>query len=316
MSAKSIMQRLSGTILISLAFISCSGELGKRDSYIEKEDWSGLLEYVDGAGKLRAKDIAYINIALASEGRLAEDAFSYIQIGPDGLFPQWQKLPYEGRILANIFYQAGHVSLARRMAFESDVCCAPKHDGNMIKILVKTNLIYGNWKIAEKYICLLERDGGKNAAWATSQRRFLDNMEAVLADDEYGPRSKCIPEENFIIYRRGYDVDLRDIIKANPTFSNAVDILGVYYLLSLDFDDFKPFLDEYAGTETLSSLPRSFAEAACMMSEINPGYWKSVGVSTDTFRRYTDFKKRLASGLSTEEYNDTYWVYVMRMNAE
>lgn len=303
-------------VLIAMLCLSCVSGRTELDNYIENEDWDGILRTYKDADSLRTIDIAYVNIALATKGRLADDAFTYIQAGPGGLFPEWQMMATEGRILAYILYEAGHVSLAQRMAFETDVNCAPGHDSNMIKMLVKTNLIYGNWEIAEKYICFLEMERGRNSKWATSQRIFLGNDKAVLEDSEYGPRRKCMPEENFITEWRGYDADLKDIIKANPTYRNAIEILGVYYLLCLDFEDFKSMVDEYLGTEILPELPRSFAEAACMLSEQYQGYWKIVGVTKDIYRKYSDFKTRLSSGLSMNRYKDTYWVYVMRMNAE
>lgn len=160
------------------------------------------------------------------------------------------------------------------------------------------------------------RYGGKWKEWASSQRRFLNRPDLVEQDEEYGMKVRCIPDGNFISQYRGIDADLRDIIKANPEHRNTVEILGVYYLLAMDFEAFRKFIDDYYGTEILPELPRSFAEAACMMSEITPGYWKSVGVSSSVYREYVDFKNRLSSGLSADKYRGTYWVYVMKMNIQ
>lgn len=315
MSVKNSKAHYFCIFLITLFCLSCSSGKTELDRFIGNEDWDGILTAYKDADSLRTIDIAYANIALATKGQLADKAFNYIQVGPEGLFPDWQLTSTEGKILAYILYEAGHVSLAQKMAFETDVNCAPAHDGNMLKMLVKTNLIYGNWVVAEKYICFLEREGGRNAEWASEQRKFLGNPDAVADDPEYGPRRKCMPEEGFVTFRRGYDADLKDIIKANPTYRNAVDILGVYYLLCLDFENFKAFVDGNIGTEALPSLPRSFAEAACMLSEQYQGYWKSVGVPKEIYREYVDFKNRMAAGLSPDKYRGTFWVYVMIKNA-
>ena len=81
-------------------------------------------------------------------------------------------------------------------------------------------------------------------------------------------------------------------------------------------DKFKEMVDEFYGTEALPELHGSFAEAACMLSEIHRGYWKTVGVPAETYKRYTDFKARLGNGLSQDKYKDTFWYYIMRVNSQ
>jgi hypothetical protein len=113
---------------------------------------------------------------------------------------------------------------------------------------------------------------------------------------------------------RGIEEDLKDIIRANPSNRKAVEYLGSIYLLDFKMDDFKAMLDEFYGTEALKTLPASFAEAACMLSELNRGYWKEVGVSPETNNLYWDFKKRLGTGLSMDKFKNTFWYYIMRAN--
>ena len=127
---------------------------------------------------------------------------------------------------------------------------------------------------------------------------------------------KCIPAEDFTSGDTGLTDALKAIIKANPTHRQAVDYLGTLYLMDLDFDGFRSFLDEFYGTEALPSLPRSFSEAACMMSELDHGYWKTVGVSPDTYKNFREFSKRLGTGLSMDKFKDTYYYYVMMANAQ
>ena len=41
---------------------------------------------------------------------------------------------------------------------------------------------------------------------------------------------------------------------------------------------------------------------------------RDVLVDPAMYRRYSEFKKRLGTGLSMEKYNDTFWYYIMRVN--
>lgn len=298
-----------------LALAACTS--AQTDSLLQQERWEDVLAvYEEPRDSVQYMDIWNVNRALALTGRLADDAFKYMQNGPEGLLPEWRRGAQESEMLSDIYYAAGHIALAQRMAFEADVCTEGGHDLRMIKRLVQTNIIFGAWAVAEKYIGFLEREGGVWKEWAAAQRRFLRNDNAVDSDPEYGPLRRCIPEENFISSWRGIEEDLKDIIRTNPDHSGAIQVLGTYYLLQCDFDTFHSFIDEYYGTAALPSLPESFAEAACMMSEMDRGWWRRVGVSSAKHQEFSDFAKRIGSGLSVEKYRGTYWYYVMRANEQ
>ena len=220
-----------------------------------------------------------------------------------------------GALLSDIYWSMGHIAYAQRMAFETSVLDDRDCNPAMMRRLIETNLVYGAYDVARKYIILLEQDS-KTRQMARSYRRFLDNNEAVDADPVLGPKRRCIPSQDFISLVRGIDEDLKDIIRANPSYHNAIEILGVYYLLDCEMDKFKEMLDEFYGTEALPALPSSFAEAACMLSELDRGYWKTVGVDPALYNRYRDFTKRLGTGLTMDKFSDTFWYYIMRVNSQ
>jgi hypothetical protein len=121
-------------------------------------------------------------------------------------------------------------------------------------------------------------------------------------------------EEDRIALSEGIEEDLKYILRQNPSHTVTAEYLGVMYLLDCNMEAFKAFLDEFYGTVSLPALPRSFAEAACMLSELERNYWKKMGVSKKTYERYRDFKSRLETGLSEDKYKDTFWYYIMRVN--
>jgi hypothetical protein len=199
------------------------------------------------------------------------------------------------------------------MAFEADVLDDRDYSPRMMRRLIETNLVSGAYDVARKYIDILALNP-KDKAVAEQYRPFLDNDDLIEADPVLGPRRRCIPEKDFISLVRGIDEDIKDIIRANPSYHNAVEYLGVIYLLDTEMDKFREMLDEFYGTEALPTLPESFAEAACMLSELERGYWKKVGVDPAVYKRYTEYKKRLGTGLSMDKYRDTFWYYIMRVN--
>jgi hypothetical protein len=143
---------------------------------------------------------------------------------------------------------------------------------------------------------------------------MLGNDAAVEADSVLGPKRRCVLEEDRIALSEGIEEDLKYILRQNPSHTVTAEYLGVMYLLDCNMEAFKAFLDEFYGTVSLPALPRSFAEAACMLSELERNYWKKMGVSKKTYERYRDFKSRLETGLSEDKYKDTFWYYIMRVN--
>lgn len=259
-------------------------------------------------------DLCKQNLELAREGRLADEAFCHPQQSSAGLALEWERDPMVAGLLAQIYYEAGHMCLAQRYAFEAGTNDDGSLNLQMLQLLVKTNIIYGWYPVAAKYIRELEHHS-EYSAWATEQRRFLENDSAVDADPEYGMKRRCIPPDDFLATASGVGMqDLEYVIDANPEHRSSVEYLGVYYLLDCDFDNFRAFLDKYYGTPALPSLPRSFAEAVCMMSEAERGYWKRFDVDPAMYRRFCDFAKRLSTGLSMDRFKDTFWYYVMMMN--
>ena len=307
------MKYRTAPVFLCLAFVAVTVLSCAREMPVGR-NWEDIIRtYQDDGHTADYEKLTLLNLALAETGQLADKGFHYTQAGSDGIFVPWAQTTQTGELLSDIYWSMGHVAYAQRMAMETNVLDEEDYNTSMMVRLIETNLVYGAYDVARKYIDILEQDKSFRKL-ASSYRRFLGNDEAIEADPILGPKRKCIPEQDFISLVRGIDEDLKDIIRANPSYHNAIEYLGVIYLLDCEMDKFKAMLDEFYGTEALPELPASFAEAACMLSEINRDYWKTVGVSQETYNRYRDFKKRLGTGLSMDKFKDTFWFYIMRVN--
>ena len=301
------MKRFNLTIVFAL-FLVCSC----ADRQLPSRDWEQIIsEYKDDGSSVNYLKVAELNLALAQTGRLAEDVFKYTQAGQQSVLPDWDKTEAVGAISSDVYYAMGHIAYSQRMAFEANVLGEGRYVPEMMERLIQTNLIFEAWEVAEKYIRILEKDGYDCGRY----RAFLRNPAALDADPEFGPLRRCVPPEDAISFADGLEGDLKEILRRNPSRRITLEYLGVMYLLDCNMEEFRALVDEFYGTEVLPKLPRSFAEAACMMSELEKNYWKSVGVDKQMFARYRDFKSRLANGLSEEKYKDTFWFYMMRVNS-
>ena len=296
-------------LLLLLALSACrSGE-----SVVRMPDGGVIESYEDRRDSVNVLYLSRLNLALARSGRLVDRAFAYTQAGSQALIPDWGMDPETGALLSDLYWHVGHIALAQRFAFETEVLCDRGHDLDMLRRLVQTNIVYGASEVALKYISELEKHP-QTREWARAQRRFLGDDSAVEADPLYGPARRCVPQEDFISTVRGVDEDFKDILRANPERTQAAEYLGVYYLLDCNFEAFEAFVDEFYPSPALPELRGCFAEAACFLSELHPLYWKSHGVGEKTYKRYRDFRNRLRNGLSQEKYRDSYWYYVMKVN--
>ena len=306
-----IKHRLSFLLLRIIGLMTACGH-GVPSSY----DPEKIIDsYVDDDHQVDYLKLSRLNMALAETNQLTDKLFHYTQAGSLGILVQWNLAKEVGELLSDTYWSMGHIALAQRMAFEATVMDDRELNPEMIRRLIETNLVYGAYPVAQKYIDIL----GKEWAWkkvADSYRKFLYNDAAVDSDPVLGPKRECIPKPDFISMVRGIDEDLKDIIRTNPGYHKAIEYLGAIYLLDCKMDKFKEMVDEFYGTEALPEIHGSFAEAACMLSEIHRGYWKSVGVTTETYKRYTDFKASLGNGLSQDKYKDTFWYYIMRVNSQ
>ena len=188
-----------------------------------------------------------------------------------------------------------------------------------MKRLVQTNLIYGEYPVAEKYINVLEKTSCYSS-WANGQRKFLYNDAEVEKDPILGTMRKCLSKDNYLSELNNMEKDLRVIAETNPSNKNAIEYLGLFFLMSKDMAGFKSMVEHYYGTDVLPTLPKSFQEAVITLSETEPDYWKRFDISPSVMQRFAEYKKQVLAnrnntnalpGLMRRAYGDTYWFYFM-----
>lgn len=295
-----------------------SNRLKMMDYLTRTEQWDRILESCKEPTTNQLY-LCYQNMALARKGILADEAFKYTQHGPRGLMVAWNKSTTISALLSDVYFTMGNVAAAQEMAFESNIGALCDGNPRMTQRLVQTNLIYGAYPVAEKYIAVLENTFYYKD-WAKAQRRFLYNDEAVEKDPLLGNMRKNLLSENHLSQIDGFEADLMRLSEQNPSNKAAFQYLGVFYLLAKDVTHFKKWVETYYGTDLLPSLPVAYQEAVIILSEKDPDYWKRFGVSESIVGRFADYKRQVLAGrnnsnalpgLMYRSYGDTYWYYYM-----
>ena len=194
----------------------------------------------------------------------------------------------------------------------------------MIQRLIQTNLIFGEYIVAEKYIRLMEKSPIYHD-WAKSQRIFLRDDDAVERDPVLGIRRELLPPDSVEVMASGMELipALSVPILANPEKAKvAFDYLAAYYLLSRDMNSFIALLNSYKEVSWLADLPVVYQEGVLVAFENRPEKWKEYALNPDIVNRYVDFRKQVLAnrgnnalpGLLRRTYGDTYWFYLMFNN--
>ena len=292
-------------------------KLKKLDYFARTEQWDKTIE--ECKGKLtNFLYMCHLNMALANKGELSDKMFNFDQRGPQGLLVQWNKSENISCMLSDIYFTMGATASSQEMAFEGYVSAMEDGNPRMLKRLVQTNLIYGTYPVAEKYISILEKTYAYRD-WAQSQRKYLYYDEVVESDPILGTRRRMLPDRNSLAMIKGLAGDLALFLEKGPANSAALQYLGAMYLWAKDLEGFRALVEKYYGTEFLPVLPVHFQEAVIVMSEKEPDYWKRFNVSETIVARFTDYKKQVLAnrnnsaiaGLLNRSYGNTYWFYFM-----
>lgn len=297
---------------------SASAPMKEIDYYTRTQQWDRIIQKCQGSLS-NYLYICSLNMALAEKGELADRMFTFDQRGVQGVLLPWNKSAVVSTLLSDIYFTIGDIALSQEMAFESYVSTTGEGNPRMLQRLVQTNLIYGAYPVAEKYLDRLSHTFYYHQ-WAELHRKFLYNDDAVANDPLLGQKQKNLLDDNRLFHASRIVTDLQSLIENNPSNLAPIHYLGALCLVSKDLGNFKNIVEKYYGTPLLPILPLSFQEAVITLSEKDPGYWKQFNVSESVRSRFLEYKKQILAhknnpsalpGLMKRAYGDTYWFYFM-----
>lgn len=284
------------------------------DYYSRNQKWDSLL-----ALQLRANENSLLacfqNLALAQKGMLADKGLHYKQLGNKGLWIDWNQSVTVCTLLSDLYYAIGHIALSQRYAFEGIIASEWSVNPYLFLRLIQTNLIYGHYEVAQKYIERLKDT--RYQAQADAYRPFLYNDEKIAQDSELGSKRLGISQTEGLSEMTGLPNDLLQIARANPNNRTVFAYIGMYILFEKDIPLFRNFIENFHQTPGLQPMPTHFQEAIIIAFEAHPDKWESYGVTEKTRKRFEEFRKitienkrnpALINKLRTG-YGNTYWYY-------
>ena len=300
-------------------FVNRSSDFYKElDYYMRTEQWDNIINRCSG----KIDNYLYkccLNAALAEKGELADRMFSFDQKGIQSIYMSWNRVPHIAVLLSDVYFSMGQIAMAQKMAFEANESISLSGGPRMLKKLVQTNLIYGAYQVAEKYLDLLEQTKYYRK-WAHEHRHFLWNDEAIAHDSLLSIKRKCVPGTDLLSEVQGLNNDLEIIARQNPAHIASIQYAGACYLLIKEILFFEKFIARNYRTEVLPFLPESWQEAIVILSEQDPSYLEKYDISESVIQRYNAFKRQVLTnrnnsaslpGLLKKGFGNTYWYYYM-----
>lgn len=288
------------------------------DYYCRTGEWTKLLQDKHLRASKNFMHTCYQNLALSSLNLMGDKLFAYPQLGFPGIILKWNKTVNSSILLSDIYWQAGDVAIAQEMAFEGMIASRNGITPRLLMRLVQTNLVTGNYAVAEKYITLLS-DTYTYSAEAEKYRKMLYNDQAVFNDAELGARKRAMNNAPGLTHAENIVEDLKYIMENNPTYIPAFHYYGCICLLIKDIPSFIQFIDKFKDASALTHMPIHFQEALILAFEQESERWADLGVTPQVKARYeqyrTIFLKHRGSPVLEHKmaslFGDTYWYYFM-----
>ena len=259
------------------------------------------------------------NIALAETGQLGDKLFSFPQSADGGsLFLKWDLVTEVLRRGGYFYYTIGMINEAQRWAYEYMVMRGLTPEG--LKMLIKTELINGNYKVAQKYISIL-----KNTLF---YKREAQQFEKLLFDDvavnrhpELGQKKALKTKQDFFVLSDEPAANLDLIIEADSTNFAAIEYKMALLLLQKDMKGIVHLLPvlEHCG---IQEIPQNVEEAVVTYQQLKLGELpdlKTLRIKLETIQRFRQYyqifqqnnsNKEQAKRALAKDFSDTFWYYV------
>jgi hypothetical protein len=259
------------------------------------------------------------NIALSETEQLDDNLFRYPQ-SPDGrtLFLKWDLADEILKRGAYFYYTLGMINEAHRWAFENMVMKGLTPED--LKMIIRTDLINGNYKVASAYISKLKKTLFYRQD-AKKYEKLAGSDEAFNADKELARKRATKVQYDFFTITDNPQVNLELILANDSLNRKAFEYEIAFMMLNKNLSGIASELPRFE-SYGFKRLPRHIEEAVLALTVSNKGNMPDIGhleISTDTeqkWAQYLDVLKLYRSNVKAAEpalkrqYGDTFWYYV------
>ena len=258
------------------------------------------------------------NIALCETGQLNDMLFSFRQ-NPDGgtLFLKWDIAGEISRRGGYFYYTIGMINDAHRWAFENMVTRGLTPEG--LKLIIKSEIINGNYKTAGKYITILKKTLFYRYE-ALELEKLLYNDQAVDSHPGLGEKRRIKIHTDFISITDDPIINIERILATDSLNRKAYEYKLAWLLLKKDYQGIATQwknIEQYG----FRKIPVHIEEAAVAIKLLYTGQLPppvNLTLNPDTEMRFERFLQtfqaygnnlRSAEPELRKQFGSTFWYW-------
>lgn len=317
MALQVVLLILGGGYLIVNAANWEKEELMSYAHYVKMQEWDKVIEMAKKKTPTAPMSVSCLNLALAKTGVLGDNMFSYYQNGVQGLIPPFESDFTSPLPTSEIYYQLGMINTSQRLVFEAMESIPDyQKSASCFKRLAETNLINGQYKVAAKYLRVLQqtlfyRD------WATETLTYLNDEKRINAHPVWGRLRQFRYKRDFLFSENELDVMLGILFENNKSNRMAYEYLMACTLLSKDM---QKFINYYPLGKDINynHIPKSYQEELLFIWSLKhhplkeKAPWPIDPQITERLLEYAPIylQEKNAAPILKERFGDTYWYYL------
>lgn len=313
LKAASAFAAFAAVCAVAFLYVKNTMEQAYRyDYYARMGEWDKIVKHAEEHSVHDMDALIYLNLALSHTGKLATDMFRFPQMGVSGFITKDPKSRMEFIQASEVAWQAGQINAAQRFAFvgvlSSQRCVQPR----LMKRLVETYIVNGEYKAAEKYIKILE-SAPHYSAWAKEQRSLLDDPGSSGCEWVAAKRAMMPVTDNPFDLTMNFPNAIAFLIDDHIDNKAAFDYGMGFLLMYGELGTFMHYMDLIKGKG--GTLPKHYQEALCLYYLGIKGDRNSLSaynVGEDVQSRFMNFTRSVRSlspAMLKSQFGDTYYYF-------
>lgn len=285
----------------------------RYDYYARHDRWEDIVSHAKQHGVYDMDASVYLNLALSHTGRFIDELLQFPQKGEAAFIPHDPRTQMGLIQASEVAWQVGQINAAQRFAFvgvlSSERCIQPR----LIKRLVETYLVNGEYRMAEKYIKLLETTPNYRE-WATQQRALLD--PAVCSATGWVERKRAyLPvTDNPFDLTKSLPSALAFLIDDHPDNRAAFEYGMGYLLVHKNLNTLMHYMQLMR--DRGEDFPVRYQEAICFYYSAvqkDPKAFNSYPIDQkvkDRYLQYVQYARKMPPMTLKAQFGDTYYYYL------
>jgi hypothetical protein len=240
------------------------------------------------------------NMAIDNTGKFLQDFFNYPQLlGVTSIFPDNIKTPVYAMHTSDFYLDINYVSKSQHWAYA--LLTLEPYNARVMKRLVVTNLILGNYKASQTYLNVLSHNR-LNLAFVNQYQPFILDTTKIANDPYFSEKRKFNPT-NFAVPVNIKDRFL-DLIARDSTNRQAYEHLQICYMLQHDLWIFMNNFEQ--SVKFYNQIPQVY-EQALILYLYSTGTNKSrIKISENTKNQFELFLKTMKQYKNDKDVAKSY----------